>query len=212
MGKNDAQSYETFVLTNKMNENINLLRSVFKNDETLLIRQIENRADPSIQCCIVYIDGMVNNKLLNEDIIKPLLEYRSRWKERDLLDVIAKQITLSDSVERTSDIETIVQGIVYGDSALLIEGYAEVLILNTKGWASRSISEPENEKVIRGPREGFNEALMMNLSLLRRKIRTPDLKMEFQVFGTRTKTKACPLLPLYHPTYRPSEPYTPPTR
>ncbi|MDF2632727.1 MAG: spore germination protein, partial [Caproiciproducens sp.] len=122
---------------------------------------------------------------------KPLLEYRSRWKERDLLDVIAKQITLSDSVERTSDIETIVQGIVYGDSALLIEGYAEVLILNTKGWASRSISEPENEKVIRGPREGFNEALMMNLSLLRRKIRTPDLKMEFQVFGTRTKTKAC---------------------
>jgi spore germination protein KA len=191
MGKNDTQSYETLVFTNKINENINLIKSIFKNDETLLIRQIENRADPSIQCCIVYIDGMVNNKLLNEDIIKPLLEYRSRWKERDLLDVIAKQITLSDSVERTSDIETIVQGIVYGDSALLIEGYAEVLILNTKGWASRSISEPENEKVIRGPREGFNEALMMNLSLLRRKIRTPDLKMEFQVFGTRTKTKAC---------------------
>ncbi len=191
MAENGTQSYETIIFTNKINENIHLLKSIFKNDETLQFRQIENRADPSIQCCIVYIDGMVNNKLLNEDIIKPILEYRAKWKEHDLLDVIAKQVTLSDSVERTSDTETIVQGIVYGDSALLVEGYSEVLILNTKGWASRSISEPDNEKVIRGPREGFNEALMMNLSLLRRKIRTPDLKMEFQVFGTRTKTKAC---------------------
>jgi len=83
------------------------------------------------------------------------------------------------------------QGIVYGDTILLTDGYAEGLILNTKGWGSRSVTEPDNEKVLRGPREGFNEALMMNLSLLRRKIRSSDLKMEFQVFGTRTNTKCC---------------------
>ena len=65
------------------------------------------------------------------------------------------------------------------------------LILNTKGWVTRSISEPDGEKVLKGPREGFNESILMNLSLVRRKIRTPDLKMEFKTFGTRTNTKAC---------------------
>ncbi len=193
MEKNNTKSCKTeeAVLTNEIGANINLIKSIFKNDQTLIVREIENRLNSSTKYCIVYIDGMVNNKLLNEDVIKPLQEYRMRWKEHDLIDVIAKQVMLSNSVDKTSDMEEMLQAIIYGDTALLIDGYAEVLILNTKGWGSRSISEPDNEKVLRGPREGFNEALMMNLSLLRRKIRTPDLKMEFQTFGTRTKTKAC---------------------
>lgn len=193
MEKKDAQPCETkdLALTNKLSQNIQLMKSLFKNDETVQYRQLENRFDPSIHCYLVYIDGMVETKLLNEDIIKPLLEYRAKWKEHDLIDVIAKQVTLSDSVEKTSDLDKIIQGVIYGDTALFIDGYAEVLILNTKGWSKRAIAEPDNEKVMRGPREGFNESLMMNLSLVRRKIRTPDLKMEFQVFGTRTKTNAC---------------------
>jgi hypothetical protein len=52
----------------------------------------------------------------------------------------------------------------------------DALVLNTKGWKTRAITEPENEKVLRGPREGFNESLMFNLSALRRKLRTQDLK------------------------------------
>jgi len=193
MEKSNDQSSQTKnpVLTHEIDKNIDMIKSIFKDDQTLIIRQLENRLDSSTKYCVVYIDGMVNNKLLNEDVIKPLLECRLRWKDRDLIDIIAKQVMLSDDVQRTTDTETMLQGIVYGDTVLLIDGYAEVLILNTKGWASRSISEPDSEKVLRGPREGFNEAIMMNLSLVRRKLRTPDLKMEFQVFGTRTKTKGC---------------------
>lgn len=193
MEKSNSQSGQSkdFILTEAIDENIKMIKEIFKNDATLITREMDNRLDSDNKYCIVYIDGMVNNKLLNEDVIKPLLECRLKWKDRDLIDVIAKQVMLSDDVQRTGDTETMLQGIVYGDTALLIDGYAEVLILNTKGWASRSISEPDSEKVLRGPREGFNEAIMMNLSLLRRKLRTPDLKMEFQVFGTRTKTKGC---------------------
>lgn len=179
------------VFTDSIQENISQLKLIFKNDETLIFRPVENPLVPSVEFCIAYIDGMVNNKLINEDVIKPLIEYKPKPKESLSLDIIAKQVMLSDSVEKTSDMDKILQAIVYGDSILIMDGFCDFLILNTKGWGSRSISEPENEKVIRGPREGFNEALMMNLSLLRRKIRTPDLKMEFQCFGTRSNTKAC---------------------
>jgi spore germination protein KA len=178
-------------LKKSLSENIELFQTIFKRDETLIVRRIESSSDPVISYSLLYCDGMVNNKLLNEDVIKPLLEYKPEQKDSNLMEVMAKRVMLSDSVEKTSNLNSLLQGIVYGDTVLLADGYAEGLILNTKGWGSRSVSEPDNEKVLRGPREGFNESLMMNLSLLRRKIRTPDLKMEFQTFGTRTNTKGC---------------------
>ena len=159
--------------------------------KTLIVRKVQNPEEPYPEFCVIYVDGMVNNIIVNEDVIKPLIKYKPDRMEKTTIDLIANQVTFSNSVDKTSDIDTIIQGIVYGDTILLIDGYAEALILNTKGWVTRSISEPDGEKVLKGPREGFNESILMNLSLVRRKIRTPDLKMEFKTFGTRTNTKAC---------------------
>ena len=149
---------------------------------------------PSVRCCILYIDSMVDNKLLNDDIIKPFVQYPFKYvfkRKSTLIDAIAKRITLSNSVERVTELEAVIQGIVYGDAAMLVDGCAEALILNSKGWETRAISEPQYEKVLRGPREGFNESLMANLVMLRRRIRTQELKMKFRSFGTVTQTKGC---------------------
>lgn len=187
--ENTNEAKEQIKLTKKIQENIEQIQKEFENDETLVLRKLKN---PAVgECCIIYIDGMVNNKLVNEDVIRPLLEFHPESKESVTLDVIQNQVMLSDSVERTSEHEELIQAIVYGDTILLMDGYDEALILNTKGWTTRSVSEPENEKVLRGPREGFTESIMTNLSMVRRRIRTSDLKIEFETFGTRTNTKAC---------------------
>ena len=55
----------------------------------------------------------------------------------------------------------------------------------------RSIAEPEGENVLNGPKEGFNEAIMTNLSMLYRKLRTNEFKTEFTTIGRRTKTNVC---------------------
>ena len=73
---------------------------------------------------------------------------------------------------------------------LFVDGADEAIILNTKGFKSRAISEPEIEKNLTGPREGFTESLLINLSLIRRKVRTNELKIKSLTFGKRTKTKA----------------------
>lgn len=178
-------------LTKSLNSNIELIKGVFKGDDSLIARYIENPYNVSFKCCIFYIDGMVNNLLMNQDIIKPLLEYRLSNYSANYIDIIAKQITLSNSIEKTNDIERLTHAIVYGDCILLAEGCSDALILNTKGWITRSPSEPEIERVLRGPHEGFNESLMTNLSMLRRRLQTQELKMEFKTLGTRSKTKAC---------------------
>lgn len=91
----------------------------------------------------------------------------------------------------TDNIKDIIQGVSYGDTALIIDGQNEVIILNTKKFHMRSVQEPDNEKYVSGPREGFTEVLLANLSLIKRRLRTNNLKMRYMSFGKRTHTQAC---------------------
>lgn len=183
---------EAKVPSDKLDMNVGYVKSLFEGDDTFLVRYLAVGGEPKIRLCLVYEDGMVNNKLLNEDAIRPLVEFEFQENiGAALIDVIAEQVLIADSVEKTQDMEKIIQGIVYGDTVLFAEGCVDALIVNTKGFSVRSIAEPESERVLRGPREGFNESILMNLSMVRRKLRTPDLKMKFHTFGIRSQTKAC---------------------
>jgi spore germination protein KA len=69
-----------------------------------------------------------------------------------------------------------------------VEGIDKALVINAKGWEKRGVDEPSSEAVIRGPRESFIESLRTNTSLIRRKIKNPDLTFEIMTIGKRTKT------------------------
>lgn len=188
---NKISEEKVIKLSENMTDNIITIKKVFKDNDTLITRTVENPFDPSVKFCLVYMDGMINSLLMDQNVIHPLLHFKPAKRAGDFVDVIATQVTLANSVDKTRESEKIIQAIVYGDCVLLIDGYDEALILNTKGFSTRSINEPEGERVLKGPREGFTESLMINLSMLHRKMRTPDLKMKFKTFGTRTKTQAC---------------------
>ena len=79
--------------------------------------------------------------------------------------------------------------LLIGKSILLVDGLDRALILNTMQWKKRSIEEPQGETIVKGPREGFNESLITNLSLIRRRINSSELKFHFKEMGVRTKTK-----------------------
>lgn len=72
----DQQNENKSKITTDLNANIGLIKSLFKDDKTLITRYFENQANSSIKFCTFYTDSMVNNKLFNEDVIKPLLEYK----------------------------------------------------------------------------------------------------------------------------------------
>ena len=171
--------------------NIRYVRNIFEKDDTLQFRRIQNNSDPAAEFCLIYVDGMINNKLVNDDIVCPLMNYRFPEEKGDRMELLLRHVVFADSTEKSDEVEKIVTSIVYGDTVLLAEGSSEALLMNTKGYNTRSIEEPEGERVLCGPREGFNESLLVNLSMLRRKLHTPDLKMTFRIFGKRTRTKAC---------------------
>lgn len=184
---------ENEALNKSLANNISLFKNIFKNDETLIIREFQNKKLKAAKCCIIYLDGMVNTEIVNENIIQPVL--RSDLSEDiecdDLLEELKKKVIVSNSVTLETEINKIVSSVISGDTLFLLEGYEKVLVVSSQGWQTRSISEPQATKVVRGPREGFTESIMINLSLVRRRIKSPELKFKFKEIGERTHTKTC---------------------
>jgi len=179
-------SYAEFSLSKDLTKNIEMMRQIFKNDDTVIFRQFKNQSNPSIQCYAVFIDGMTDTYIINEHIVKPITE-----SEIMSPNDIEPKIIWGNEVTKSSKIDELVKALLYGDTLIFIDKIDEVIIMNSKGFEVRSITEPDDERVLRGPREGFTESIMVNLSLIRRKIQTSDLKFSYQTFGTRTNTKAC---------------------
>lgn len=189
----NSETLQAKKMVASLEENIIFFKNIFKKDETLIIRELQNKWLKSAKCCIIYIEGMVNTEIVNENIIQPVLS--SNLSEdidsNNLLDELKKKVIISNNVKTETDTNKIVSSIINGDTLFLLEGYDKALVINSKGWQMRAISEPESAKVIRGPREGFTESIMVNISMVRRKIKDPDLKFKFKEIGERTNTKTC---------------------
>lgn len=82
----------------------------------------------------------------------------------------------------------IMLAVLSGDTVILLEGYRTAIICETRGGEQRSVSEPSSQLVVRGPKDGFVESVATNISLIRRRIKSPKLRLEYMKIGTETQT------------------------
>ena len=107
----------------------------------------------------------------------------------EMQDSLDRYITFSES-NVTFDVSDAVTSVFLGKSLLAVEGLAGVALMDAKGYPSRSVHEPPDGKVLRGSHDGFVEAVVPNMALLRRRIRDPHLTMEGHKVGSRTHNDA----------------------
>ena len=179
-------------LVNKLEQNIALLQSVFCDVDIMQYRMVAASIhDKPMNMCFVYSDGVVNSEIIDEHILRPLMGANIVAASSDLLEYLMSRVLQINGIEKVHALPDIAKSLAYGDSLLLVDGFAEAILLDTKQFTTRSIAEPDGEKIITGPREGFSESLMQNLSMVRRKLRTSDLKFKFLSKGTRSNTQLC---------------------
>jgi spore germination protein KA len=129
--------------------------------------------------------------------MKPLMldarkaEYSFLNDKGDLFTLIKENVLTVGELEEIRTFGEIIDGMLSGNTLFLINGYSRAIKVCTVGHESRGVQEPETEAVVRGPREGFNEDLRTNTSLLRRKLKSPDLVFKKMVIGRLTKTDIC---------------------
>lgn len=161
---------------------------------------------------LIFIDGMVDNTLINNFILKPLMlrndantyegdkdriisEAKTnnitvrKIKKFDITEYIKDCLLPQNSVIIDSTFDEISNGINAGNCALFIDTLNVAFNIEVKGYKQRSIDTPQNEIVIKGPHEAFVENLRTNTSLIRRIINNENLVIESVEVGSITKTK-----------------------
>ncbi|MCY8456715.1 spore germination protein [Bacillus spizizenii] len=143
--------------------------------------------DSRQKACLLYIDGLTENKLLAQHVISPLQKETLTQKEGLIEDLSAFFFGYRHSV--VSSINQIQQLVFSGQAILLADGYDGGLAFDTKTIMSRNLEEPTSEVLERGPKIGFIEKLRTNTALLRERTSDPNLVIKEMTIGKRTKKK-----------------------
>lgn len=177
------------VLSARLAKNERLLRDIFKNAIDVVFRKIPVHRHTTL--LMVYVDGLVDTKTMDEAVLQPLLSQnptRGNRRSKELRDILAQQRVAITDTETVTTVGAVVRGVLKGNVAMMTDGLNEALIVNAQGFERRGVEKPENETTIRGPRDSFTETLRTNTSLLRRRITNPNLRLESFVVGEQTQT------------------------
>ncbi|MFD1179924.1 spore germination protein [Paenibacillus timonensis] len=140
--------------------------------------------------CLFFINGFARTDVMQE-IIKRLTyltpENLTTGALRSFFELYIPHI----QVEKTEKLSDAINKTLTGMSALFIEGEQTALLMDTRQYPVRSPEEPSLERVVRGSRDGFTETLVTNITLVRRRLRDPGLKLEMVSVGRRTRTDVC---------------------
>lgn len=196
-GKDSSQLPPEQKLSSSLQANIARIRQEFDQARDLVVREFTIGAEQEFHACLVYLDGLVDKDMVNTHIMKSLmLDVRLTPPDQVIgksaaLRLIEQSALSISHTKKTENYGQVIDSILNGDAVVFIDGTNTALIAETRGWEGRTVTEPITEVVVRGPREGFTETLSVNISLLRRKIRTPRLKLESLTLGQQTKTPVC---------------------
>ena len=170
-----------------------------------------NARNKQYQAFLVYIDGMINQDLMNNYILKPLMlkntansfdgnqnrilsEVKTnnitvrKVKKFDIVEYISNCLLPQNTIKEFSKFDDIANGINSGNCALFIDTIDIAFDIEVKGFQQRSLGNPNNEIIIRGSQVGFTENLRTNTSLIRRYINNENLVIESVEVGKISKT------------------------
>lgn len=138
------------------------------------------------EACMYLVDGFCK-----DDMAQKLLQYFMDMKPEDMpedMHGLSKKFTPYVEVDIEGKCDTLITSLLSGMFILLVEGYSQALVLDTRTYPSRGVEEPEKDKVLRGSKDGFVETVVSNTALIRRRIRSADLHMEMMNAGNSSRT------------------------
>ena len=139
-------------------------------------------------CTLVFIDDLCSTQFISEYIVTPL--GKKDYKCWSVEDVIPNVLGINIA-NYAKDVEDAILHVLSGDVVLLFNDHEKIIYCEVKGFVRRGVGIPVTESVVKGPREGFTELFVDNVSLIRRKIKNSDFKFEPIYVGNRSQTVVC---------------------
>lgn len=184
----DTPKNENTKVSHILEKNKLSVKNIFDNFSDLIIREVKITNNPEFGAMLVYINNMIETGLIEESIIDKLTNKREEYTYQPATKEYSKYLFGVRDEDIHSDMNKVIDSILSGRLILFIDGLDEAMVININKPPARSIEEPQVESVIRGPREGFTESVTTNITLIRKKIKSTNLKMESFKIGRETRT------------------------
>ena len=174
-----------------LEENTAYMRDLFQNAMDFMMREFKVNG---LDAANLALDGLVSKQQVSIGILNPIMEAEIVQPDGDTtMQYVEKHVLGFIDQMRLHTLTDVLDRIMNGFAVLFIDGCKYALCFGTQGFDRRGISEPEKEIMQRGSREGFVEAFLINVSLIRRRLKTTDLKIERVLVGedSHTPTALC---------------------
>lgn len=167
-------------------DNKNKLETEFKDCSDFLLRECLVNGT---KCIVCVLDGMIDSLQLSHLIMDPMLRFSGDYDtQSDLFDTIKLSVINSLEMSEIDTFDDIYYYLASGFAIVIIDGVAKCLALGIQGFGKRGTGEPPNEADIKGAKECFTETINDNKALLRRRIKSPDLKLKQLKIGENAPT------------------------
>ncbi|MBR5596936.1 MAG: spore germination protein [Lachnospiraceae bacterium] len=143
----------------------------------------------STSCYFLAINGMCDLQTIQwlfADI--EAIDFQAGAKQTSSLPQYVKDQFFYAQITFSSSPTEMLHNLLCGPCILLMDGYEQGLIIDTRKYPTRSIEEPDTERVIQGAKDGFTETLLTNCNLIRRRLRYPGLTFSLTQIGTFSNT------------------------
>ncbi|ETI66144.1 spore germination protein [Neobacillus vireti] len=180
-------AHEQLFLGEDYDVRLKWFKTTFQNSDDITVHELTTN---QTRCGIVFLQGMVDQQIFDDQVLKYIVSPGFASSRKDLFHKILDLQSISTMCTSiVADIQEAADSVLEGKIIIFFEGDSRMLVIPLTSFEKRAVSETTNENVIRGPREAFVEDIQTNITLIRRKIKSPDLKMEQLVVGRYTKTK-----------------------
>ncbi len=176
-------------LHKSLDENLKIIKQRYHQSSDLIIKEIEMG---EVKVALISIEALINFQLISNNYLEPLLQYEPLKNDpKEVFDYMTDQIPIGINLQEMKTFEDVFQFMMSGFSITLVDGMPHGFGFSAAGFNFRSVSEPATELNMRGGREGFTEVIRINLSMVRRRLKSPNLKFELLQVGNKSKTDVC---------------------
>ncbi len=193
-------SQHPFCIIHDCRHNLILVINVMNYEE--LIQSLDRELRVADNFDIIKRDLLVQNKKLSfycvdgfvkDEVLEKMMEFMLKADLKSMSDAddfqsLTQQLISYVEVEMEPDVASMVTAVLSGTILLVIEGYGKGILIDARTYPTRGMEEPEDDRVLRGSRDGFVETLVFNTALIRRRIRDHRLRMEYTNVGMSSKT------------------------
>lgn len=187
--KKDSPLKTRSFFSKSLTENLECFRREFDDSADLCIKHI-TIAD--VRSAVITIAGMVSKDTLTQSVVGPIIRAQIIGNTPcEKYEYIRNHVVAASDQMQTATYEQAFEMIMSGFALFAMDGCDHMLALGVQGFPFRAIAEPSTEMVQRGSREGFVEPVTVNVTMIRRRLKSSKLKFEMMEIGSVSTTSVC---------------------